>query len=190
MFITLAVACPPLRVVPQSAASLVARCACAPSSGSPSSLLLQPSAYGSAPAEVVGGKGHRYRGLAPPDFLSAGAGCANGGLAGAPPSAVAYSPRLLRLLLTSHPRPPFLQPARATFCAISKIRYNRYRSILYRTTYAIVFILKMANARSERKLLWGLPAPTPPGVLFMVAGLRRVSPPKYAKIGAALRASA
>ena len=65
--------------------------------------------------------------------------------------------------------------------------YNRYRSILYRTTDAIVFILKMANARNERKLLWGLSAPTPPSVLFIGSGSRRVSPPKYAKIGAPLR---
>ena len=30
--------------------------------------------------------------------------------------------------------------------------YNRYRSILYRTTYAIVFILKMANARNHQEM--------------------------------------
>lgn len=105
-----------------------------------------------APAEVVGGKGHRWRGLPPPNFLSAVAVGVNGGLAGAPPSAVAYSPRLLRPLLASRPRPPFLPPALAMFCAISKIRYNRYRSILYRTTDAIVFILKMAKARNHHEM--------------------------------------
>lgn len=104
-----------------------------------------------APAVVVGGKGHRWRGLAPPGFLSAGAGGANGGLAGAPPPFGSYVAVLLRPLLTSRPRPPFLPPAFAMFSVISKTRYNRYRSILYRTTNAIVFVLKMT--KQENKML-------------------------------------